>query len=259
MVASLAQTFERGLDLLLHFDADTPVLSVAEMVERLALPRSTVYRFVRSLRARGFIEAKGRGQYCLGWRAVELGHLAAAPRPLLAATALPVMQELAASTRETVVLTVPRGLRAVCLERVESPEALRLSFTVGTELPIERGASAKVLLAFLDEQARAGMVECLARRQPDLDRRRLLADLATIQARGYAVTAEEIDRGARAVAAPVLGPDGGLVAGLSVAGPLFRLDEAHLPGLIRDVRAAANEIGTRLAAGTRQSAVAAAG
>ena len=164
-MVALAQTFDRGLDLLLLFDEDTPVLGAAEIVERMALPRSTVYRFVRSLRAKGLLESTGRGLYRLGWRTVELGRLAATLSPRLAATALPVMQALAASTRETVVLTVPRGLRAVCLERVESPEALRLSFTVGVELPIERGASAKVLLAFLDEQVQATVVECLAQRQ----------------------------------------------------------------------------------------------
>jgi IclR family KDG regulon transcriptional repressor len=252
LVVALAQTFDRGLDLLLLFDEDTPVLGVPDVVERLALPRSTVYRFVRSLRAKGFLESTGRGQYRLGWRAVELGRLAAAPRSRLATTAFPVMQALAASTRETVVLTVPRGLRAVCLERVESPEALRLSFTTGVELPIERGASAKVLLAFLDEQVQATIVECLAQRQAGLDRAQLLDELAQIRAQGYAVTAEEIDRGARAVATPIHVDGRLMVAGLSVAGPLFRLDESRLPSLIAAVQAAAREIGARLSAGARE-------
>jgi DNA-binding IclR family transcriptional regulator len=249
LVVALAQTFDRGLDLLLLFDENTPVLGAADIVERLALPRSTVYRFVRSLRAKGLLESRGRGLYRLGWRTVELGRLAATPSPRLAATAFPVMQALAASTRETVVLTVPRGLRAVCLERVESPEALRLSFTTGVELPIERGASAKVLLAFLDEQVQATVVECLAQRQAGLDRARLLDELARIRAQGYAVTAEEVDRGARAVAAPIHADGRVMVAGLSVAGPLFRLDDARLPSLIAAVKAAAREIGTRLSTG----------
>ena len=162
------------------------------------------------------------------------------------------MQALAASTRETVVLTVPRGLRAVCLERVESPEALRLSFTTGVELPIERGASAKVLLAFLDKPVQSTIVECLAQRQAALERETLLDELARIRAQGYAVTAEELDRGARAVAAPVYADGRVMVAGTELAGPLFRLDEARLSSLIAAVMAGAREIGTRLSTAAPQ-------
>jgi DNA-binding IclR family transcriptional regulator len=255
LVVTLAQTFDRGLDLLLLFHEEAPVLSISEIVAGLALPRSTVYRFIRSLRAKGLLESAGRGLYRLGWRTVELGRLAAAPRANLPGVALPVMQELAATTRETIVLTVPRGLRAVCLERVESPEALRLSFTRGVELPIERGASAKVLLAYLDEQSRRGVLDCLAARGGRLDRRALEGELARIRAEGYAMTSEEVDRGARAVAAPVLVADGTLIAGLSVAGPLFRLHDTDLPGLVAAVRAAACEIGARLDAVSSSSSL----
>jgi len=251
LVVALAQTFDRGLDLLLLFHEGAPVLSIGEMVDRLALPRSTVYRFIRSLRAKGLLEPAGRGLYRLGWRAVELGRLAAAPRAALAEVALPVMQELATSTRETTVLTVAQGLRAVCLERVESPEALRLSFTRDAELPLERGASAKVLLAYLDEQWRRSVLDRVAARDGELASGGLDAELARIRAQGYAVTSEEVDRGARAVAAPVLSSGGTLIAGLSVAGPLFRLDESRLPGLIGAVQTAARQISTRLEAASQ--------
>src|SRR5207249_1022570 len=67
---------------------------------------------------------------------------------------LPVLERLARETDETALLTVPSERRdaSVCLERVESPQPLRLSVEPGRQLPLHAGASQKALLAFMAEE-----------------------------------------------------------------------------------------------------------
>jgi IclR family transcriptional regulator, acetate operon repressor len=51
----------------------------------------------------------------------------------------------------------------------------------------------------------------------------LKADLAAVRARGYAVTDEELEPGLIAVAAPIHGYDGAVIAALSVSAPTTRM------------------------------------
>jgi Bacterial transcriptional regulator len=77
---------------------------------------------------------------------------------------------------------------------------------------------------------------------PDLFR----AQLKDIRAAGYVVSEGEVDMGVRGVAAPIFGTNEQVIAGISVAGPTFRLHDAALPGVIAAVRSAAQVISQRL-------------
>src|SRR5947207_1089945 len=59
----------------------------------------------------------------------------------------------------------------------------------------------------------------------------LRTDLATVRARGYAVTDEELEPGLIAVAAPIRGYDGAVIAALSVSGPTTRMNRDGLPAV----------------------------
>jgi DNA-binding IclR family transcriptional regulator len=61
------------------------------------------------------------------------------------------------------------------------------------------------------------------------DLRKLRAQLAEVRARGYAQTLEELEEGLNAVAAPVRGMSGDVIAALSVSGPAFRMRAVDLP------------------------------
>ena len=53
----------------------------------------------------------------------------------------------------------------------------------------------------------------------------LRAELAAVRTRGYAVTDEELEPGLIAVAAPIHGYDGAVVAALSVSAPTTRMSK----------------------------------
>jgi len=245
------QSLAHGLQILLLFDSTHPALTVPEIVEHLRFSQSKAYRLIRALVYYGLLETQnGTGQYSLGMSALRLGFLA--QRKLnLSALALPFMKELSRLTKETVLLTVVQGTRAICLERVESEEPIRYSlFTPGASLPLHAGASSKVLMAFLPEREWGPIIarEGLPRFTPHTitDRKILTSQLREIRCRGYAFSDQEVDRDVRAVAAPILNPRGELIAGLTVAGPAYRIHKRRVQSLGRLVRQSAQKIAGRL-------------
>ncbi|HLV59551.1 MAG TPA: IclR family transcriptional regulator [Natronosporangium sp.] len=238
-------TADRAIQLLLLYDDDRPVLTAAEVAERLGMSRSTTYRYLQSLRAAGMLEEDARG-FRLGMRIFQLAHIARKGLGL-SEVALPVMRRLAEQTGETVLLTRRVGHRVVCLEREESTHHLRLSYERGQILPIHAGASGLVLLAWLtaqelDEVLRAAPLEQFTP-STTTDPQVLRARLAEIRKVGYCVTFGERDPGVVGVAAPVRGRHGAVVAGLSVVMPQPRMDVDMLQSTIDLVTTSAEEIG----------------
>jgi len=242
-------TADRALDILLLFN-EQPVLTAIEVAERLNMSPSTTYRYLSSLRSYGLIEeGDTSGEFRLGPAIFQLARTARKGLGL-SEIALPVMRELVAQTGESALLTRCSGRHVVCIERVESPHNVRFSYERGHVLPLHAGASAKVLLAYLkpSEIDTALNAEDLPRytehtvTDPDL----LRAQLKDIRAAGYVVSEGEVDMGVRGVAAPIFGTNEQVIAGISVAGPMFRLHDAALPTVIAAVRSAAQVISQRL-------------
>jgi DNA-binding IclR family transcriptional regulator len=243
-------TADRTIDVLTAFDEEHPAMTAEEISERLGMSRSTTYRYLQSLRASGLIEeGAAGGEFRLGPLILNLAHIARKGIGL-SEIALPVMRELTEQTGETSLLVRLSNQHVVCIERVESPQRMRLSYERGTILPINAGGAAKVLLAYLkpDELDALLKVTPLQRytdttiTDPDILRK----DLATIRAQGYAVSNGELDFWVRGVSAPILNERGQAVASLTTASPAFRLDDAALPRMIQAVQDAANTVSQRL-------------
>lgn len=242
------QTADRTIQLLLLYDEDRTVLSASEVAGQLGMSRSTTYRYLQSLRDAGLLEEDPAG-YRLGPQVLRLAHLTR--RGLgLSEIAAPIMRRLVDETGETVLLTRRSGKQVVCLEREESSRSLRLSYERGQILPVHAGASALVLLAWLDEAELDrtlgfGPLERFTDKTIT-DPQALKSRLADIRGRGYAVTYGERDPGVVGVAAPISGRSEPVVAGLTVVTPQHRLDARQLDDTVVLVRQSANEIGQSL-------------
>lgn len=251
MTSGRNATADRAIDVLLLFDDSSPVLSAVEVARRLNMSRSTTYRYLQSLRSCDLLEEDDEhGGFRLGPRVFELARVARKGLGL-SEIALPVMHELGEQVDEAVLLTRRSGDQVVCVERVESSHPIRLSYERGHLLPLHAGASAKVLLAFADPTE---VDDVLGRRKLDrftdatvTDPKKLRAQLTVIRDEGVAMSDGEVDAGVRGIAAPIVLSDGRVAAGLSVAGPAFRLTPERVPEVIAAVRAAATKISERLA------------
>lgn len=229
----ISQSLAHGLDVLFLYDTNLTLLTVAEISKRLGLSQSKAYRLVRTLIQYRLLQEKPKtAQYGLGLGAYRLG-LLAQQNFNLPEIARPVMKELSLSTRETVVLTAVNGTKGVVLERVESEEPIRYSlFQPGASLPLHCGASSKILMAFLPEEEWDRIIEREGLRRYTshtiTDPEKLKQHLREIRERGYAFSDQEVDRDVRAIGAPILNDNGKLVAGLSIAGPAYRVTKKRV-------------------------------
>ncbi len=229
----------KGIEVLLAL-VDRGSARVEDLAEQVGIPVSTVYRYVRTMRIYGLLEGED-GQYVLGPRLARFSVRRSAPH--LVELARPILGRLVAETGETAILTVRVGLAAMCLDRIESPHPVRLSYELGSAWPLHAGASAKALLAYAPEEVQrrvlAGPVTRFTSRTPDAVR--LRHQLAEIRATGVVVTRGEVDPAATGIALPLRRGDVAVCA-VSVAGPSSRLTTARTDAVVSELRAGVREL-----------------
>jgi IclR family transcriptional regulator, KDG regulon repressor len=257
MMSGINQSLAHGIAVLFLYDAANPSLTVSEISQRLGYTQSKAYRIVRTLVSYGCLtERPGTARYSLGMNVLRLG-LLAQQEFKLSSIARPMMKELSVVTNETIVLTAVNGTTAVVLDRVESSEPIRFSlFQPGVSLPLHCGASSKILMAYLreDEWDRIVRVEGLKRYNQNTitDVTALKNHLREIREKGYAYSNEEVDRDVKAIAAPILDAAGELLAGVSIAGPAYRITSAKTKKFAKLVMQCAQNISNQLRVHTGQ-------
>jgi len=216
---------------LLETIAEHPGEGVTALARRLGGTKSQSFRLLHTLEERGFVikDPATRG-YRLGYRALFIGERAKKQTDLIS-RAQPFLEELAACSRENVHLIAREGLYSVCVGLCESPQNVRLYAQVGRRGPLHAGGGSKVLLAYADPAVRAEVLaNPLERYNADTitDPARLREVLDAIVRDGYHVALGDIDENAFAVSAPIRDHRDEVIAALSIAGPMARLDDAAL-------------------------------
>lgn len=219
MSSSSINTVDRAVRSLLAIAEHAPI-SAAQVAERVQVPVSTTYRYLASLRSYGLIWELPDQLYAAGPRCVQLEN--SFRRTFQQSSYREFMEKLAARTGETVAYLVVQDRDAICIDTVESNQPLRYTFSRGVAKPMLRGASAKAMLPWLDQEALRQRIE----ESPELsdsDRVRLSEEIPLIRERGYAVSLGEVDHGVWAVGAPVFKASGELDGSVSVIAPYFRV------------------------------------
>jgi DNA-binding IclR family transcriptional regulator len=230
---------------ILELLARQPELGVTEIAAELGVHKSTAFRLVATLEQHRLVEQLGeRGKYRLGFGVVRLAGAATA-RLDLAREALPVCRRLAAEFNETVNLAVRDGDAAVNVSQEQGGATVSIQNWIGHRTPLHATSSGKVLLAWMAEDELAPLLDGGLKPHTAgtiTDPGELRAELGQIRERGWAATAEELEIGLNALAAPVRGADGTVVAALSVSGPSYRLGVDTFDQAVPALRAGADEI-----------------
>lgn len=248
---TINQSLANGLRVLLLFDVSAPLLTVAEISKRLNYSQSKTYRIVRTLIQHAFLEeVDGSAKYSPGLNALRLGFLAQ-QRFNISVIARPFMKELCSLTKETVFLTTLNGTRGICLERVESDDPVRwTAFQPGQEIPLHCGAPSKLLMASLSEEDWDRVIKEEGLKKYTLNTitniNKLKSQLREIRKMECVFSDQELYRGVRAVAAPILNGLGEVVAALSIAGPVYRINKRKLHFLGKLVVQYAEKISNQL-------------
>ena len=194
-------------------------LTLAQIVRRTGLPRSSAHRMLERLVQLRWLRRSGR-EYELGMRLVELGSLAV-HQDRLHRAAIPLLHDLHRATGLVVHLAVLDGPDVVYLEKIGDQMTAAIPTRVGGRQPAHCAAVGKALLAYNEH---TDVVDLATRktRYSISTRAQLTAELAKVRARGVAFDREESLAGFGCVAAPI-GAPGEAVAAVSLCGPMSRM------------------------------------
>ncbi len=239
------QSVERALSLLEKLAAQDEGMRLSDLATEVGLTVSTVHRLLTTLEQRGFAHADptskrwhvGRSAFAVGAAFVRQRHFVA--------PALPYLRRLRDATRETANLGILEDGEVLTLSQVESREITRAISPPGGRVPMLNSGMGKAMLATWEDAAIDGFLAAhrFERKTPRSlgDRAAVLAEIADIRARGYAVDDEEYVPGLRCVAAAVLGPQGEAVCALSVSGLAARMTADRVAETGRRIIALAGE------------------
>ena len=205
---------------------------LGELCERTDLPRATAHRLAVGLEVHRLLERDADGRWRPGPALAELAHGHHDPLLTAAEEVLPTLRDL---TGESVQLYRREGDSRVCVAASEPASGLRDTVPVGVRLPMTAGSGARVLAAWSDPDG--FLVD--GRTPVEVFGADLLAE---VRRRGWAQSVAEREAGVASVSAPVRGPDGGVVAAVSVSGPVDRIGRKPGSRWANDLLTAARDL-----------------
>jgi DNA-binding IclR family transcriptional regulator len=238
---------DRGADLLVRVLESAQPMAVTELASAAGLPKSTVSRLLSALERRGLVEQEGeRGRLRPGPAILRVAERGMLERNLVE-LARPALLALAELSGETANLGVPGAGGVEHLLQSDGRHFLGAGQWVGRTVDFHCTANGKVFLAFGRALAPAGASALTAYAPGTItDPVVLRAELERVRVDGFAVAIDELETGLAAVAVPVRGASGEVVAALSVTGPTVRMGPARITELREALTEESEQLSSRL-------------
>lgn len=195
----------------LLLEASVDGATLAELAERVGLPRATTHRIAAALEHHRLMAKDRTGRWRPGPRLAEF---ARASSDTVIAAAGPVLMALRDKTGESAQLFMRRGDERICVAAAERTSGLRDTIPVGAALPMTAGSGAQVLLAW---ESREIISDYLPKARFSVQ------TLSQVKKRGWAHSAAEREAGVASVSAPVRDRTGRVVGAVCISGPIERL------------------------------------
>lgn len=230
-------------------DQESP-LTIAQLSSLSGYPRPTVYRILAALIAEGMVLENPRTKHFeLGPRLINLASKSWAKSDVRSA-AIDALQTLRDVTRETVHLAVPSDNSMVYIEKLESPQAVRMTSRVGTRVTLYSSSVGKAYLAALDDATCSRLLRNVRierfTEHTITDPIALLAEIDATRQRGYAEDREENEAQIFCVGAAILDREGRPAACISISIPLYRksadLQTTYVAPLLATCKAVARKL-----------------
>ncbi len=225
--ATNIQSISRAASIL-RLIAESGEARLTDISSSLGIHKNTVSGLLNTLRAENFVfQNPNTKMYSLGF---EILRLSSKINIGLSSVCMPYLYKLRDETGETVNLASYDYDGILYIEKLESPHSVRICTNVGIKLPMTCTAIGKSILAFLDQPEFDRIVHD-ASYQPYTPNtlcsaEQIQKDIEKIRKTGVAYDMEELEVGLICISAPLFAKGGKPIAGISVSGPAFRMDEA---------------------------------
>lgn len=240
----------RIFDALAEFVLTKPEFGVTELSNSLNMSKNMIYRALATLANQGFLMRDETGRrYQLSYQVLELQN-PYFPLPDIRSISHPFLERLHIATGKTVQLSVRAGDGQVVIDGVEGQGVLVTRTKLGQFFPLHASAASRAILAGLPDEE----IEAFLKRNSPLTRytehtlttrKEILAEVAAIRERGYALSFEDYNLGSKGVAFAIEAadrtPHGAITVGAVPRPPIQDLDElaeACLP-IVSELRSVA--------------------
>ena len=153
-------------------------------------------------------------------------------------------------TGETAHLGIMQQNEVISLVNIETQRSVRTPSTVGRRSPIHCTSQGKVMLAYMPRpqvaQVLRGYCFVAYTSRTIRDESAFRTELTKMRKLGFALDDEEFETGLRCIGAPVHDHTGKVIAGLSIAGPRFRITPELTPMLVQSVIHVAEDLSVTL-------------
>ncbi|ALS97315.1 IclR family transcriptional regulator [Lacimicrobium alkaliphilum] len=216
-------------------------MTAVQLEVALDLPRTTVFRLLRTLCAEQMVEKKGK-KYICGMGLMNLG-LQMINSDRLHQVAIPHVQRLALKSGHTAHLAVPNHGSSLIIEVFDSPHPLRVACRPGVRALMHCSSTGKVFLAFLYYEdlellfADKALEQRTANSITDIGA--LRRELQRVVALGYAIDDREYHEDVRCLAVPVRDSRGVVVASIGITAPATAFPKSQIPVVAAMVKEAA--------------------
>ncbi len=237
---------DRGAELLVRVLESAQPVGLSELASACGIPKSTASRLVSALERRGLVEQDGeRGRLRPGPAILRIAERSMLERSVVE-LARPSLDSLAQVSGETINLALPARSGVEHVAQVDSRHFLGAGQWVGRSVDYHCTAVGKLFMAFGRATMPARALEQLTPKTIT-DPARLRAELEHVRREQFATAVDELELGLAAIAAPVRGAGGQVVAALSVSGPTTRMTPARIaelkPILIAEAAAFSRRLG----------------
>ena len=205
------------------------LMTLEEITQATGFKKTTCFRLLKTLRTLGVVElSPATKKYQYGPRLAAIG-LSALKTMNLRQAALPILQQLRDETGETINLTILSGSEILYVERIMSDYLVNVNVNIGDRLPVYCASMGKVILAYLSEGRLERILSSITfDKKTDntiVTRSTLVRELEKIKRDGFAINDEELEKGLRAVAAPIFNYAGEAFAATNIAWTTARRPE----------------------------------
>jgi IclR family pca regulon transcriptional regulator len=212
-------TLAKGLAVLGCFGKQRPVMTLSQAALAANVSRATARRILRTLAELGYVEQRGR-EFSLSPNILQLGFAYLATQNWIE-RAVPLMKDLSERVRESCSAAILQGTEVVYVARVPTRRIMSVGISVGSRLPAFHTAVGRVQLGFLDPSEVWRRLKSL-RLEPMTpstitDLQALFERIRDDHAQGFSIVDEELERGLRAIAVPIVDRQGEVVAALNLS------------------------------------------
>lgn len=239
---------EKGLNIL-ECLANNGAMSVSQVATALGYNRAGAHRFLSTLKELGYVQQTLHGEYEPSFKILELSTKIAG-RFEIRKTAASIMRKLSTATKETINLGFIQGTDIIHLDKIDSPELLRMDPEIGSRAPAQNTALGKSILAFLppeelEEFCRQADWKALTPNS-NTSREKLYSELNKICETVWALDNEELCLGLRCIAVPIFDHSHYPRYAISISGPSMRMSDDRISVMQEKLLSASKELSQKL-------------